>query len=259
MAKQHFKSAKTMRGVNMRLKEMLNFFSEMQTPNRQECIITDFEGVLKIIDRITEEWQCNFDVLEFICEAIREDIRSDYLTKYIYSDWSYNDEGEIVKNRNGITYEMMSLLPTICFTENKEEIKIEPETQIYEVDMKTDCVIAKFWNDKSIKYAVKDINKEGFKHIEKNLKSFYYPLLKICVITNGFHHSAVASVRREGKFTTNYSYDITKLFPHVSTNGCNWYNTHTGEKLLAVHDFRVAALYEIYKKQAEALSDGGKK
>lgn len=42
-------------------------------------------------------------------------------------------------------------------------------------------------------------------------------------------------------------HDITELFPHVCTDGQNWYNAHTDETIGDVIDFRVSIIYEIAK------------
>lgn len=41
--------------------------------------------------------------------------------------------------------------------------------------------------------------------------------------------------------------DCELAFPHISTDGADWANIHTGTKISKVYDFRIALIYEIAK------------
>lgn len=47
----------------------------------------------------------------------------------------------------------------------------------------------------------------------------------------------------------SYYYNITTFYSHCHTDGIYWYNSHTNDIIYDVHDFRLAAIYELAKKR----------
>ena len=56
----------------------------------------------------------------------------------------------------------------------------------------------------------------------------------------------------KGKITSE-EYDLPLLYPNLKTDGTDWFNAHTDEKITPVSDFRFAAVFTLAKMRYEMI------
>lgn len=84
----------------------------------------------------------------------------------------------------------------------------------------------------------------GFVHDKSNHWAYCFPYISLCYVHNGKYLIPSGITYKKGIIQAK-EYDITKLFPHMHTDGINWYNSHSNEKRGELADFRLGVIYEI--------------
>lgn len=168
-------------------------------------------------------------VLNFMLDVIKEDLRTDLLSHIFYSQADFDREFDWP-------------FPITCADETGNEFSIE--TGWAEVDLEQNCVLVLPWRRDRLRNQILNISKNDFRYIERNHKAWFFPYISLCYVYNGRHSIASGVVYKKGKIKA-LQYDITKLFPHINTDGKYWYNSHTGERAGEVPDFRISIIYEI--------------
>ena len=110
------------------------------------------------------------------------------------------------------------------------------------------------WEVDRFSKAIRNLLYAPFDQKEDYYTATYYPEIKLAIIGDGMHHTAVASVGVGGIIDRCAVVQMTPAFEEVSTDGAIWANSRTGS-LLQVDDFRFALLYTLAKMRYE-LSEG---
>lgn len=198
-----------------------------------------------------ENVQEKLTLLNYILDAVREDLKTDLIGSILY----HKD-----KMNRFLDY---PIFPYYYVDEQgtKHNWHVK-ETGERTISLATDCVLTVPWEKGRLIHAVIASAKEAFRYDSKNQKAYYYHPVGICYIHNGKHSIAANVFHKKGTIQA-LEYDITALFPHVTTNGVHWLNAHTGEvmELSAIEpkkkvaDFRVAILYEVAKMKWNLLHE----
>ncbi|ABP68230.1 hypothetical protein Csac_2659 [Caldicellulosiruptor saccharolyticus DSM 8903] len=191
-------------------------------PKREFHFVLDF--IQKGIE--DEDREGKIEILSFVEKLLKEDLRSDMLTKIIYNP-------DNMLNRT-------SWFPQQYLNYDSSS------TPIIEVDLSTAYVIAYPWNSERYKKMIKTLGREDFKYDKINHFAEYYVPLGICFVTNGHHSIAAGCGYKKGSIKAK-QVDITPLFDKIYTDGQSWYESDTGKKIFDVPDFRIAILFEIAK------------
>lgn len=173
-------------------------------------------------------------ILDFILDAIREDLKTSCLTSIFYN--RENFEGIHSRPFPDNYYDESGNLLTIPCGDKETK----------EVDLSKECVLVFPWHRGRLRSQIKNIYRNKFIYQDNNHFSYYYPYLKICYVWNGYHSISAGIVHKKGYIKAKEK-DITPLFRHIYTDGLYWYNSHTKEKLFDLFDFRVGLIYEISK------------
>lgn len=195
-------------------------------PKREFYFALDF--IQKAIE--DEDKDSKTKILSFVEGLVKEDLRSDMLTKIIY-------------NPNNM------LNKTSWFPLNYLNYDIS-QVPIVKIDLSTTCVIAYPWNRERYKKMIKTLSKEDFKYHKANHIAEYYIPLDICFVTNGHHSIATGCGYKKGWIVAK-EIDVTPLFEKIYTDGQNWYESATGKLIFDVPDFRIAILFEIARLKYE--------
>lgn len=181
-------------------------------------------------------------IIDFVMEAIREDLKMDYLTSILYS--------KVHKVMNDVRN---PLLPSTYYNKHGEGFSIYiDETTEKEVYLATDCVLAVPWDLTRYKKRLIDLSLNPFVYKKTNHKVNYYVELGLSHVDGGKHSIGAGIVYKKGIILAR-EVSLAKMFPHVYTDGRYWFNQHTNNPLkvrdesLKVFDFRIAILYELAK------------
>lgn len=193
----------------------------------------EYENVMQIIKYEFEDSSTlteKLAVLEYIMEAVRQDLQSSLITTVLYS--GNHMEKEIF---DPVPLYYKDALGNVC------SIKTDA---VKRIDLTKDSLlILPYCHLKMIK-AVKTVLMYGYKYIKTNVMAEYYDGMGITYVYNGLHHTSAAAVDRQGYIEAS-CYDIAILFDHIYTDGENWYNKHTKEKIEPCADFRVAIIFSL--------------
>ncbi|ABY93721.1 MULTISPECIES: DUF6710 family protein [Thermoanaerobacter] len=175
-------------------------------------------------------------ILDFMLDVIREDLKYDFLTAIFYRE-EYFEKGVRIPLPFPYSY--------YDETGTKRSI-YENVVGIKKVYLAEECILVFPWHRGRIRESIKNIGKNEFQYDEFNHKAFYFSPVNICFVYNGMHSTAAGIGFKKGYIKAN-NYDVTKLFPHVHTDGLYWYNSHNNQKLEELFDFRIGVIYEISK------------
>lgn len=193
----------------------------------------EFSSVMMYIDAIMKIEKTDKDrilMLDYLADLIKRDIKYDLLTRHIY-DVKINRRAEI--------------LPRVYYDEKGVKRNLEPVDN-REVSLGDDMVLTIPWCKTKRIETLTLINKKDFIFDKGNHWGYYYSYLDFCFVYNGIHSVSAGDYFQKG-FIVVPEIDVSKIFPHIYTDGEFWFNTHTNEKLSLVWDFRIAILYEIAK------------
>ena len=103
--------------------------------------------------------------------------------------------------------------------------------------------------------ALKTVIREGFRQSKGDYRGFFYEELKLIVITNGLHHSSIASLMGAGSAKVMFV-RLADYFDKLTTDGAHWYFNDEIQKLVDdVGDYRIAVLYELAKRKHQLCKD----
>ena len=102
------------------------------------------------------------------------------------------------------------------------------------------------WNSGRVICSLVGLKHREFQYDKTNHICLYVPEFDLCVVQNGNH--SINAGRYFGKGTVEaHLCSMTALFPHVETDGLEWINAHTKQRIGFVSDFRLAVAYSLAK------------
>lgn len=171
------------------------------------------------------------ELLNYVLEVVREDLKYDLLSDVIYRKRSRDYNYRLFPNWS---------------TENKKRLELNlmktGKTRV--TDLSCDCVITIPWKKESIFNLSASIGRDGFSYISSNHVSRYIKELDLVFATGGNHSIAAGVVHKKGKIIS-IIVTIEPYFKYMETDGANWIDIKTKKVIEEVHDFRIAILYEI--------------
>lgn len=180
-------------------------------------------------------------ILDFTMEVIRNDLKYDMLTRIFYTQERLASWG-------------WPPFPFVCYDERGNRVEVfGSEAKKRMVNLADDCVVVLPWDRRRLRLSVETVGINGFKFDRTNHKAYYFSPLGICYVSNGRHSIAAGVGHRKGHIEA-VEHDISVLFSHVYTDGGHWYSSHNGDKLGALHDFRVGILFEVARQKHELLA-----
>ena len=195
----------------------------------------ELKFAMEFITQAFEEEACNKNriiILDFMINAIKNDLKTDLLSKIFYSKENFKKEFRYP-------------FPLIYFDKERNELSTSKKV-FSEINLATTCVLVLPWHRKRLCEQIKNIYHNDFINIKSNHMAYYFPYIELCYVYNGKHSISSGIIHNKGTIEVE-QYDITELFPHINTDGRSWYNSHNNEKIGEVVDFRVAIIYEIAK------------
>lgn len=195
----------------------------------------EFNFAMDFITNSLEEQTCNKNkiiILDFMINAVKNDLKTDLLSKIIYSKKFFEKEFRYP-------------FPLFYFDKDGNEFLITEKESI-KINLANSCILVLPWHTKRLCDQILNIYHNDFIYLEHNHKGYYFPYIDLCYIYNGTHSISSGIIHNKGTIKV-IQYDITELFPHIYTDGQSWYNIHNDEKIGEVVDFRVAIIYEIAK------------
>lgn len=112
------------------------------------------------------------------------------------------------------------------------------------------------WNNEKCVNSLVNISKNAFTEDKNNHKSFYYTDIGLCHVYSGNHSINAGRYLKKGAITAEIC-RTELLYSHFHTDGADWFNSHTNEKILKVSDFRFAAVYSLAQLRASLKNDNG--
>lgn len=90
------------------------------------------------------------------------------------------------------------------------------------------------------------LQKEEFEFNPLNHDCYYYPEINLCYVGNGNHSINAGRYFKKGTVEASEIL-LSKLFPHIETDGVNWLSIHHKSPIdsLKIPDFRFAAIYSL--------------
>lgn len=215
---------------------MFNFFIKRKQPKPEIFPPFEFNHAIGFARKVIECEETDKDriiILDFMLSAIREDIKTDLLSHIFY-------------NKEHFDREFHYPIPLFYTNEQGQEFSL-PDLGEKVIDLTEVCVLALPWNRESMKNQIKNIYNNDFIYQPSNHSANYFPYLGLCHAHGGLHSISAGIIhQKKGTIEAN-AYDITAAFPHLHTDGCNWFNSHTNEKKHELIDFRLGIIYELSK------------
>jgi hypothetical protein len=200
------------------------------------CPSQEFNHAVGFARDVIESEQSDKDkiiILDFMMDVIREDLKTDLLSHIFYNEAHFDEEFHCP-------------LPVFYLDAEGQECLI-PKLGKTTIDLSETCVLVLPWDRERIKNQVKNIYHNDFIYHPSNHKGYYFPYLGLCHVYNGRHSISAGIIhKKKGTFEV-VAYDITAAFPHLHTDGCNWFNSHNNKKRYELTDFRIGILYELSK------------
>lgn len=162
------------------------------------------------------------EFLQFVLEVVKMDLQGSTLSRMFFQE-NVHINPEVFP------------IPAAC----------KPEKQTHEIRFEGNTVICVPYDFTKLIGAVEDINREGFKRgPDCHYTGFYYPEIKLLMVQNGQHHSAVASIRGGGSVTA-WVYHLPEAFDRLSLSDDYRFWMLDGEPKFSVVDPRFALIYEL--------------
>lgn len=179
-------------------------------------------------------------VLDFLLEAVRNDLKYDQLTRILY--------------RRGVESWVWPPFPPVCYDERGNRIELfAGEPQERPVNLADDCVVVVPWDRRRLRLSIETVGAEGFQFDGGKHKAWYFLPLDVCWVFDG-RPSIAAGVGLRRGWIRAIECDVSALFGHVHTDGAYWYSRHSGERLGALCDFRIGILFELARKKHELVA-----
>jgi len=195
--------------------------------------VQEFKHAMSFVGEVLETEKSIKDqiiILDFMLEVVKEDLKTDLLSYIFYSEVDFGRE-------------INCPFPLNYYDEQGNTLSVK-EREKTEVDLAENCVLVLPWRRDRLRRQIINLSNNDFFYDKRNHRAYYFPYVSLCYVYNGNHSIASGTVLKKGKIEAE-QYDITKLFPHIYTDGQKWYNSHTGKKTGNVTDFRISIIYEV--------------
>lgn len=104
--------------------------------------------------------------------------------------------------------------------------------------------------------SVKTVLQSGFRQTYGYYTGLYYEELNLIVVTNGLHHTSIASLLDTGSAKVG-RVRLSDYFEVLKTDGEHWYRGEGAEQQISqVGDYRMAVLYELARRRGELAAVG---
>lgn len=175
------------------------------------------------------------DYLDFVIDAIADDVRISAITEPIYCG---------IKNEPRDWRDVFSG-PFVMFTEHYGKIEFSGKT-----------IISSLWDSKRIYKAATHIKRNGFIDSANYFTGLYIPEWRLIVVREGLHHTGVAAQNHCicGECRAGIC-RLEKMFDAVTTDGEYWYYDNRKAK---VRDVRIAILFEVAREKDRLLKTNTK-
>lgn len=117
-----------------------------------------------------------------------------------------------------------------------------------EVSLESSSIYVRPWENSRAFDTIIYLSNKDFVYDKDNHSSYYYDDIDLCYVYNGNHSINAGRYYKKGTIVS-VCCNMALLYEHCYTDGLKWYNTHTNEVIVAVEDFRLAAIFEIAKKR----------
>lgn len=199
-------------------------------------------------------------------ETLRdENIRYNYhIMLRIAEVWT--DEAEDDKRKTFLTYLINTVLCDLCaeqeYQPNLPDIRLPysepfPKDIINEdgekiavatgekigIDLSVNKTFAYPRDSGKAKGNIARIAKDNSQQNFSNQPALYYTDIDLCCISNNERNSKSGIVEADVR-------NLELLYPHCTSDGLDWYNIHTMEKLQPVIDYRLAVVYTLARTRA---------
>lgn len=174
--------------------------------------------------------------LDFLIGAMKNEIAAVDTGAYIWSDYEkLGDYGfqlfpHEYTDETGVCHSFLENNPVSC-------------------DLSKTTVISRTNKQNRMFLAISDFFKNGFVFDKTNHAGIYLEGIDALIVTNGYHHSAVAGYYRKGTFLAKPFHTVDFL-RYIRTDARFW-KDNNGNILGSVEDFRYAFLFEVYRKKLE--------
>lgn len=162
----------------------------------------------------------------------------DFCIKAFAREIAANSATQIFKPQH-CPYSKDFQIPLIeCYTE--ENIKFEGH-----------YIAACVWDPTRWLGSVKTVLQSGFRQTYGYYTGLFYEELNLIVITNGLHHTSIASLLDTGSANVG-RIRLSDYFGVLKTDGERWYRGEGAERQVSqVGDYRIAVLYELARRRDE--------
>ncbi len=135
--------------------------------------------------------------------------------------------------------------PAYCFDEsgNKHDLLRDEKVNVCLSDAK---VYIRPWNTVKLIDSLVLLKDICFEYDEHNHESIYFSDINLCYVFNGNHSINAGRYFKKGEILSN-KYDMKTLFYNCTTDGIEWYNAHTNQRIQRVDDFRFAVVFTLAK------------
>lgn len=226
---------------------MLNFLKRRKT-EADEMIITRNKEAMSLaqfnnaLDFAKDTIKCTKDdndkhiILDFLMDAVRTDLQAECLSSVFY------DTHEMLRKID-------SPIPLYYYDEKGIEQSIVDNGEKVTVNLSKTCVFVMPWEARRMRNSILNIYKNAFEYDESNHRAYLFTDLNLIYIYNGNHSSAAGVHYKKGNIKAK-TCEVKSVFPHLHTEGVNWINSHSGQVLKPLVDFRIGILYETLRLRA---------
>ena len=186
--------------------------------------LKSFNSVTKLAEQMTD-----INDLNYLIDMLKYDLCVSEAVKAMYN--------------NGFSKPIESFIPTECYDTERNRIDIVADDEIDFKLVPEKTYVAPWDLRRSLKM-YKKLSEAEFEYKADNHSSYYYDDIDICYVFCGNHSQHIGSLLRTGTVKSKLC-QTRLLYDHIHTDGEKWYNSHTGEQIYSVYDFRAAAVYHL--------------
>ena len=134
-------------------------------------------------------------------------------------------------------------IPIYYYDESGQFHSIQTDEKI-NINLEDSIIYICPWNTDRTAVSLLNISKNNFVYHSDNHLSRYYTDIDLCYVHNGNHSINAGRYLKKGSIQSSVC-NMELLYQHYTTDGINWYNKHTNEKICEVADFRFSAVYSL--------------
>jgi|GEM_PF-1720532 len=191
-----------------------------------------------------EDLEQKLVLLDFMIQVIKNDLTANSLATTFYDEHFF--ENHLSASFFPMFYYNQSGIKKSTYSLTKKGRRM--------VNLAEDCIFVTPWNTQKLQKTVTTLHHHNLEYLPETHFSTYYFPLGIWRIENGYHSISAGIGYKKGEILSK-EIDITNSFPHITTDGTYWYNTHTRGRLSRVLDFRIAVIYEMTKLKAKLINE----